>query len=500
MSKYNKIFRFDQAVFSLFALSFVFLFSFTNRVSIYADDAGFIKGYLESDLEGKLESMFNYVPGRNLHILWQYFFFYLSDISYVNFWIYRIFQVLAFILIGYSVYKILMLVTKKKKSSLFFGLLSLYIPVYQEVYWWATALPQHIISTLLVLGMVYCGLRFSNLYLRFISINLLGILSIFTYDQSAGAAFAYLILEAFKYYHSSSKNFYRNFLQIFQMILLLIMMVIYILMVFYREGNGPGLSTGIFQRLLSNTFLPIHILSNVMNVSLFLVFIVFSIVTLLLFVYSVKNSLILRTYIKSVDYTFMYLSFAAYLPIAIWWVSPRHLFLPGILMVLWIGQATSNLKITNQLFYKFGKFLGVSILFFSIAISIYLSFEKSQSSLLRERIYSNLIEEIGQDEIGKYCYMPKSDMQTSNLFRYESIVAALSFYSSNYNHSRAECSPPTSMQVDRNKACFFYLGGNNRNFGWRVFDLDINKSAKAVDIEVYNECKVLSLHKGPNEN
>ena len=148
-SKIKKIVNFQFFIPSLFFVVFLFMFCMTYQIKIYADDAGFISSYKLSDEKKSLNRILSYVPGRNLHILWQDFGYYITAIDFENFWRHRMLQTFLFTLIGYLVYKIVCLITSDKINSLLAGLIVIFFPVYQDVNWWANALPQHIISSLL---------------------------------------------------------------------------------------------------------------------------------------------------------------------------------------------------------------------------------------------------------------------------------------------------------------------------------------------------------------
>ena len=49
--------------------------------NIYADDAGFISNFNSGNFSSWIQDFRNYVPGRNLHIFWQYLFFEMLDMN-----------------------------------------------------------------------------------------------------------------------------------------------------------------------------------------------------------------------------------------------------------------------------------------------------------------------------------------------------------------------------------------------------------------------------------
>ncbi len=60
----------------------------TFKIKIFADDAGFVKEFSTNGFSGLVESFASYVPGRNLHILWQDLFFAASSYQSDDFWKY----------------------------------------------------------------------------------------------------------------------------------------------------------------------------------------------------------------------------------------------------------------------------------------------------------------------------------------------------------------------------------------------------------------------------
>ena len=70
-NKIKKFINFQYFIPSLYFVVFLFLFLITYQIKIYADDAGFISSYKLSDDKKSPNRILQYVPGRNLHILWQ---------------------------------------------------------------------------------------------------------------------------------------------------------------------------------------------------------------------------------------------------------------------------------------------------------------------------------------------------------------------------------------------------------------------------------------------
>lgn len=489
-SKIKKIVNFQFFIPSLFFVIFLFMFCMTYQIKIYADDAGFISSYKLSDEKKSLNRMLSYVPGRNLHILWQDFGYYITAIDFENFWRHRMLQTFLFTLIGYLVYKIVCLITSDKIYSLLAGLIVIFFPVYQDVNWWANALPQHIISSLFVLIIILVQIKIVNIRLRFLAINILAVLAIFTYDQSAAVAFLLLAMESYSYWSKSKNAGKINAIFIAQSTIVLVLIIIYIQLVLNRNGNGPELSSSSIPRFLRNLLLPLfYVLEN----DKYLQYMFIVVVILLLTIYRVNKYKMKELSINlfsSLNIKYLILAFASYVPIAVWWVSPRHLYLPGILFAIWLAQISFSLIQAKVLKKSSLKLFASFLLFFSIGVTSVLAINKTSYSLEREKIYISLVSSVPENETGKYCYIFDNNSDPNNLFRYEAIPQAFAFYSGNNQFSRAKCSPNPVYKINHVEKCFLYNSTLKNQYGWQIIVGDNSKKYNSGKFEIYNLCTI----------
>lgn len=487
-NKIKKFINFQYFIPSLYFVVFLFLFLITYQIKIYADDAGFISSYKLSDDKKSVNRILQYVPGRNLHILWQDLGFYITAIDFESFWRHRMLQTFLFTLIGYLVYKIVCSITHDKFYSLLVGLLVIFFPIYQDVNWWANALPQHIISSLFVLLIIIVQIKIINLRSRFLAVNVLAILAIFTYDQSAAAAFLLLIMESYSYWSKTKNSGKINLIFISQSTLMFLLFVIYLQLVLSRNGNGPELSTSSIPRLLRNLLLPLfYMLENQKYLTYTLIVII---IISILFYKATKNNMvkIFSNVLTLPNNKYFILAFASYVPIAVWWVSPRHLYLPGILFAIWLSQIAFSLVQSKVLKLLLLKILTLFLVFLSICVTSVLAVNKTSYSSEREKIYFSLIKSITENEPEKYCYGIDINSDMNNLFRYESINHALAFYSGNNQFSRSKCSSNPVYKINHVKKCFVYTTTTQKQYGWRIVVGDSGKKEYSEKFEIYHQC------------
>jgi len=487
-NKIKKLINFQYFIPSLYFIVFLFLFLITYQIKIYADDAGFISSYKLSEDKKSLNRVLQYVPGRNLHILWQDLGFYISAIDFESFWRHRMLQTFLFTLIGYLVYKIVCSITHDKFYSLLVGLLLIFFPIYQDVNWWANALPQHIISSLFVLLIILVQIKIINLRLRFLAVNVLAVLAIFTYDQSAAAAFLLLIMESYSYWTKSKNSGKINLASITQSTIVFLLFTIYLQLVLSRNGNGPELSTNSVPRLLRNLLLPLlYMLENQKYLTYTLIAII---IILILFYKAAKTNIvkIFRIVFSLSNGKYLILALASYVPIAVWWVSPRHLYLPSILFAIWLSQIAFSLIQSELLKLRMLKFFTLFIVSLSICVTSVLAVNKTSYSSEREKIYYSLIKSIPKNESGKYCYGIDINSDVNKLFRYEAIGHAFAFYSGNSQFSRAKCSPNPVYEINNEKKCFLFTTSTEIQYGWRIIVSDSGKKEFSEKFEIYDQC------------
>ena len=92
-------------------LCFLFITLFlgvrTAHSNISADDAGFMYGIANGNLTSWINSLVSYVPGRNLHILWQVLIFNVTGTEMNTFWFYHALESASYVVVFFLVYKVL---------------------------------------------------------------------------------------------------------------------------------------------------------------------------------------------------------------------------------------------------------------------------------------------------------------------------------------------------------------------------------------------------------
>jgi hypothetical protein len=166
----------------------------SGGLGIYADDASFFAMLPDLSPTTLITAIESYVTGRNLHIVWQYLIFASTgntiDALPAQHWL-EACMVALNCAMSYLVFRLVGL-------PIFAGFLGAalfaFLPNHPEVYFWLTAIPQHLISTFLVLllliGAVRTGWIARSGSRRHVAI-LLGVdlcifaAGLFTYDQAA---------------------------------------------------------------------------------------------------------------------------------------------------------------------------------------------------------------------------------------------------------------------------------------------------------------------------
>jgi hypothetical protein len=166
----------------------------SDRLGIYADDPSFFLALPDLSLSTLVATIKSYVTGRNLHILWQYFIFALTGNTLEALPAQHWLQAIMVALNAAASYLVFRLVGLPVLAGFLGAALFAFMPNHPEIDFWLTAIPQHLISTFLVLILLVGSIRAAWLARsgssRRVAI-LLGIdlcifvLGIFTYDQAA---------------------------------------------------------------------------------------------------------------------------------------------------------------------------------------------------------------------------------------------------------------------------------------------------------------------------
>ena len=164
----------------------------SNRLGFYADDASFLFGAPNLRWSNLAQSMYGYVTGRNLHMLWQFgiyqiFGFGLSDLG-AHHWLQAFFSGLNAVIL----YIAIRLFAYQPLVAFIAGIVFAFYPNHAEVQHWLSSLPMNLISTFFVLMQIIMG----TLFIKRIVHNKTGssnkfllvsftfyVCALFTYDQ-----------------------------------------------------------------------------------------------------------------------------------------------------------------------------------------------------------------------------------------------------------------------------------------------------------------------------
>jgi len=435
--------------------------------NISNDDAGFIYSSVAGDYGDFRDSFLNYVPGRNLHILWNEILFTLVGSSKSSFWQYHFMQALAYLGVVALVYIVQLKVGVRRNIALFFSLLAIYFPTFSVIILWSTSLPQHLLSALfLLLGITFSlagdnfqSVKFSS-RTRYMLVGIFLTLGMFTYDQVAAVVIIFTFtLVAFQKMKSSSlgqlfktSNYLNSYL--------LISISVYLLVFFSGRGTGDNLTVGggTIGRLSGNLLIPLRVLQKINSHSdtaknyffynptyVFFGMLVFALIFVVLLVRSILRRMksVTSAEVKTLQLGIIFLIFAfvAYLPAAVWYVSPRHLFLPIILGL--ISVSIFSQYIYSQ--YKVGSKIECLLKFLSLfLIAVMLFGFHSQISnwlardLIREQLYSQLETFKRSGAIDCLLVDPKLNEIDSNLYS-ETPNYALDFYNGRAIGDQVKC-------------------------------------------------------------
>lgn len=352
----------------LLLLVIVNIFTFgldSSKLGFYADDPSFLIPLGGAvDLHFLLNELKSYVPGRNLHILWQYIFIKIAGGGTIsNLPILHFLQVSFDILNSWLLYALLRTIRVSYSSALIATLLFALFPNHGETHFWPSALPMNLISTLLMLllmvhtasilrgGLSKAKSMFS---LRWITYWFLYIAAIFTYDQVVAAALGTATLLLSLLYKKIGKYGLKLFL--LWALFFVIPILLIALLKLSAPGNGPSLNHfSVFNVLLSVfysigiwafvwvkfLFFPIFEVGSIETTAISLLISTASMLTLIYCFSNEKNVLnkngssqlnIRLVYFqkKYLLYFGIFFFMCAYLPNYIWSIASRHNYLPSI--------------------------------------------------------------------------------------------------------------------------------------------------------------------------
>ena len=434
------------------------LFSKSARANIYADDAGFLSQYTNGNISTWWLDFIHYVPGRNFHIFWQNFYFFLSGTEIHQFWVYHTIQLLLYLTVGFMCARYLIRNGISKYLSLSVIFLMLLFPTNSVILMWASSLPMHITSTILLLFFLFHVITNpdrndqKSWYINFLAVSG-AILSLFTYDQSA----AVVLFVTFTLFIRSIfggcflQNLPLRDLPRSLLYLLSIASLSYLLIFLNGRGLGNSLTLGSSsaERLLGNLALPIKIFSKITNGESSRVAEYFGgnleaglvgLVTLSLFGVLILVRVLKFQLRRQLDFSnrncslfFMLLSFVAFIPAATWYVAPRHIFLPVVLFSL--GFAFILSEYTSRYISK-SQVLFLRPIALVLVFGMFLGFNNQVNACVdrdgnRKIFYSQLEEEIRRTFPNSCIIVSQAITTSAGILYSESFSSARKFYAGN---------------------------------------------------------------------
>lgn len=467
----------------IFLISGVYVSVKTFRVNIVADDAQFIYGIANGGPSEWFQSFVNYVPGRNLHIAWQALIFSEIPASVNTFGTFHILQSVSYSLIFAVMFAILVKLGLSRLLSLFIVISAMLFPLFTSVVLWANGLPQHIFSSLLLLLGLLLLLKSSKIQ----DVNLplgvsiwaivLFVLSLFTYDQSGCVVILILVLCALVKFFPNTQKFLPIRTSKILIGGLFVSVVIYLIVFFHGRGTGNNLTfgSGTLARLLGNLFLPLKFLgkikSNSVNGFSFFHFNPNVSITLLASLVITLASITCWLFFSKLEihecisiemnkiFLFLILGIAAYFPAAVWYVSPRHLFLPGLFAFLALGvnlnllgeQLPTSRKISSLRYLGGLLSLTACLVGFNGQITDWVNRDE-----IRQKLYSTLGSELAT--IGEPCVVLGRELNSTDLYLYsENLNYAMDYYKGIPIGSVSHCNIPP---VEHNPFEFTCAYGN----------------------------------------
>lgn len=397
----------------------------SHQLGFYADDASWLVGPENLTLNRLIEDIKAYVTGRNLHVLWQYIVYSLLGKSIANLGSHHLLMAFITGLNAALIYALLRLFGFTYLVAYIASMFFAFYPNHAEVQYWLTALPQNLISTSLVLLLMITGLtairlihigRYKKIDMLLLIAFLIYISALFTYDQVVPVVVATVFLTGL----IGSFNKLIRSQSILFLIACLTPLPILLAWKMNVPGGGPVMSniniTHIeynFRASLSNNFgdylqIPLRILldnaSYEQKIAAFTFVSIICLVAISLCLYqffSQRNTLIkgLDLYTRG-SFTFsawkkwlMWIFCAisifilAYLPAYIWYIAPRHNYLPTIGVALSLAVVMNiPLEFSKRLLGRWG-WLVVAIVV--ILFSTKYSYQFIKADLVEKLVWSN---------------------------------------------------------------------------------------------------------------
>jgi len=509
MYKYSKLLTIVLGILGLFLYSFFGWRSLDANIS--ADDAGFIFGITGGSPVTWFHSMLAYVPGRNLHIFWQAILFNVTGGSMGDLRNYHLFQAIFFGVVGLLVLLVLKRGGTSRLISLYCGLLALVFPLFSSILLWANSLPQHIISSLLFLVGVYLVLPreetssdrklILNAGLAWLALTL----SMFTYDQSAAATGVLTLVLIAKSVFKSKAQWIPVRTSFFLTTILGFSLVAYIYVFFLGRGTGDNLTFGskTLGRLFENLMIPTKVMSKFSGgsasgrsyfhfepyVILWILFVLISLAILILARVLLSNDVMpAKVGVKSIALSglFLVLAFAAYIPSAIWYVAPRHLYFPALLSFISAGFLIQYITLRIPVKSPIRAFSGLIALFIFLGSAFGFNGQLDtwmDRDSYRENFYRALEPALVSQEMD--CVVVSRVLNNSDTYLYsESLNLAMGYYNGASIGESKDCA---SVPAEREDHVFSCTESNRENWA-ELVSYSFDQSSKNFKFNFKEVC------------
>jgi hypothetical protein len=257
---------------------------------------------------------------------------------------------------------------------------------------------------------------------------------------------------------------------------------IYVFLVVSRNGNGPILDGNSTVRFAKNLILPLSYswsksqLITLIFLLVILIGVVFKWRAINCCVRALVKAKLGKKYINYLpsnerSFTpqlFFMLSFIAYIPIALWYVSPRHLYLPMVLFTLGIGSLPID-RLNKFLQRKIYIFVCILCLILFVAFTFQIQQSQEFKSQVRRAVYLNVDAQLSEKEKSKCIYLQSNNESTKVFFRYEMTNPALAFFTGNESYYLANCQAAPSSELLLTEDCDAFVSGQGKSPNWVIF-------------------------------
>lgn len=518
----------------IFLSAFIFLSTFVllawnfKSLGFYADDSAFFHALGSSNFAETLKEFFNYVPGRNLHILWQKLIFVIVGWKPQSLPWMHLFQSAAESLVSVLFYFILRRFDIRYFPAFVGALLFALWPTRNDVHFWISSLPMNIFSTAFFLLFIFttqsilkkaAGKGRSFLVKRLLLDSVFFIFSLFTYDQVFFALYFILFARlVFVFYKKLRPLYLPLFVQ------LIAMLEVAFGYYFYKTISttsigGPVFSEVSLQRIYENflyslkfnfthismNFEPVA-LEKITNGQIGWVYASFTAMLILLLFILVKNlkQNEVRESLKN-NIILLLLSIIlfllAYFPVYMWYIATRHNYLPTIfigaaiaLVLSMIMSLLERKKALLVIFYAWVVLWPIRIAFFNFEEAIFKNSNMwAASYAIRKDMYTELINKkiYSTDTICVLVEDAPNIYKNAPFFSSEQIPISLAYLANiplkNYARD-CENFYVTAEETDCYKISYTAPINNDKIFALRINPFDQEKDSELTYL-IMHECK-----------